>query len=222
MTKTLMLHPDWLMALTVALLAGLLNSIYLTYHYHKVNILKPSTKSFCVISKAIDCDRVATGVGSKFVGIPVAALGMFAHWFLLLLMLSEPFMGLGIQEVLYCFIYSILLFMVLFSAYEAFISFVVLKAVCIMCVVLYLTIGFMLFACKQALGTGHGEILEAMRGLLWVSVNQDVTGKMIVSVCLAAISAGVLAFVSDYGFQTHFKRLAGEQTTDQSRRPPTS
>jgi len=198
----------------MALLAGLANSVYLTYHYYRVNILKPSTKSFCVISKAIDCDRVATSVGSRFIGIPVATLGMFAHWFLLLLMLSESFMGLDIEETVYCAIYAILFLMILFCAYEAFISFVVLKAVCIMCVVLYLTIGFMLFACKQVLGMRHEEILETIRGLVLVSVSGDVISKVVVSICLAAVSAGVLAFAFDYGFQTHYKRLDGEHATD--------
>jgi uncharacterized membrane protein len=216
MTKTVVFHPDWLLVLTLALLAGLADSIYLTYHYYKINILKPSSKSFCVISKAIDCDRVATSVGSKLMGIPVATLGMFGHWFLLLLILSESLLELGIQEVLYCVIYAILLLMVLFSAYEAFISFVILKAVCMMCVVLYLAIGFMLFACKQVLGMSHREILEVIRGLLFVSVSQHVISKVIVSVCLAVVSSGVLAFAFNYGFHTYFKGLIGEQTTDQS------
>jgi uncharacterized membrane protein len=207
MTNTITLDPDWLLALAVAMLAGLANSIYLTYHYYRVNILKPSFKSFCVISKAIDCDRVATSVGSKFIGIPVATLGMFAHWFLLFLMLSESFMELDIQEVLYSAIYLILLLMFLFSAYEAFISFVILKAVCIMCVALYLTIGFMVFAGKQALGMRHEEILDVILSVVLVSGSQEVISKTVVSMCLAAVSAGALAFAFDYGFQTHFRWL---------------
>jgi uncharacterized membrane protein len=210
------LHPQWFIVLLILLLAGLANSIYLTYHHYKVNILHPSAKSFCVLSKTIDCDRVARGVGSTFIGIPVATLGMFTHWFLLLLILSELFLKLGIQEVLYCVMYSILLLMVLFSTYEAFISFVILKAVCIMCVVLYFTIGFMLFACKQVLGVGHGEILEVIRGLLFVSISQDLTSKVMVCVCLAVAFSGALAFVCDYGFRMHFKRLIGRQESDES------
>jgi uncharacterized membrane protein len=214
-TKTIILDPDWLLALTVALLAGLVNSIHLTYHYHKVNILKPSSKSFCAISKTIDCDKVATSVGSRFMGIPVATLGMFAHWFLLLLILSESCMGLDIEETLYCAIYVILFLMILFCAYEAFISFAVLKAVCIMCVVLYLTTGFMFLACRKILGLKNGDILGVIRSFVSTPVSQEVISKMAVSLCLAAVSAFVLTFAFDYGFQRHFESLHGEHATDQ-------
>jgi hypothetical protein len=146
-------------------------------------------------------------------GIPVATLGMFAHWFLLLLMLSESFMGLDIEETVYCAIYAILLLMTLFCAYEAFISFVVLKAVCIMCVVLYLTIGFMLFASQQVLGMRHKEILDVILSLVLVSGSQEVVSKTVVSICLATVAAGALAFAFDYGFRTHCEVLKGEHAT---------
>ena len=74
----------------------------------------------------IDCDRVASGFGCRLLGIPVATLGMFAHFFILFLILTERSLKLGIQTELHHLIYVIILMMVLFSIYEAFVSFVIL------------------------------------------------------------------------------------------------
>lgn len=60
-----MLESNWVLLLMIFLFGGIANSIYLTCHHYRTNILHPPTKSFCVISETIDCDRVATSFGSK-------------------------------------------------------------------------------------------------------------------------------------------------------------
>ncbi len=192
--------------LIIFLFGGIANSIYLTYHHYRTNILHPAAKSFCVISKTIDCDRVATSIGSKLVGIPVATLGMFAHFFLLLYILSERVLELGIQNELYCSIYLILLMMVLFCAYEAFVSFVILKAVCIMCTVLYVTVGLMLICCKRALAMSHGEIFGVLYNLFFPSLSSSILSKGLTAMITAVALSGIIAFAFDYAFRAHFKK----------------
>ena len=207
-----MLESKWDLLLIIFLFGGIANSIYLTYHHYRTNILHPPTKSFCVISETIDCDRVAIGVGSKLVGIPVATLGMFAHFFLLLYILSERFLELGIQNELYCSIYVILLMMVLFCAYEAFVSFVILRLVCIMCTVLYVTVGLMLVSCKLALAMSHGEIFGVLYDLFCPSFSSSILRKGLTAMITAMVLSAIITFACDYGFRAHFrKKLAKQQ-----------
>lgn len=201
-----MLQSEWVMLLIIFLFASIGNSIYLTYHHYRTNILHPVTKSFCVISKTIDCDRVATSFGSKLVGIPVATLGMFAHFFLLFYVLSERVLKLGIQNELYCSIYVILLIMVLFCAYEGFVSFVILRLVCIMCTVLYVTVALMLISCKRALAMSHGEIFGVLYDLFFPSLSWSILTKGLTVMITAVALSGIIAFAFDYAFRTHFKK----------------
>ena len=201
-----MLQSEWVMLLIIFLFASIGNSIYLTYHHYRTDILHPVTKSFCVISKTIDCDRVATSFGSKLVGIPVATLGMFAHFFLLFYVLSERVLKLGIQNELYCSIYVILLIMVLFCAYEGFVSFVILRLVCIMCTVLYVTVALMLISCKRALAMSHGEIFGVLYDLFFPSLSWSILSKGLTVMITAVALSGIIAFAFDYAFRTHFKK----------------
>lgn len=210
-----MLVSKWLFVLITSLLTGLAVSVYLACHHYRVNILRPSTKSFCVRSKVIDCDRVASGVGSTLAGIPVATLGMFAHFFLLFLILSEHFLKLEIQKVLYCAMYPILLAMVLFSAYEAFISFVVLRAICIMCAVLYVTMALMLVSCRRALAMSSREIFAALHDLFHPCVSESAVWKGLTAAVVAVGFSSIGAFGLDHGFRTHFRKKADQQAAEQ-------
>ncbi len=206
-----MFDSNWVLLLMIFLFGGLANSVYLIYHHYRTNILHPATKSFCVISETIDCDRVAISVGSKLLGIPVATLGMFAHFFLSLYILSERVLNLGIQNELYCSIYLILLMMVLFCAYEAFVSFVILKAVCIMCTVLYVTVALMLVSCKQALAMSHGDIFGAFYSLFFPSLSWSILSKGLTAMITALVLSAIIAFAVDYGFRIHFRKKVAEQ-----------
>ena len=200
------MQSEWVFIFIFFACAGLANSVYLTYHHYRTNILHPLKKSFCVINETIDCDRVATSFGSKLAGIPVASLGMFAHFFLVLYALTEPVLKLGIHIELYCSIYLILWIMLLFCAYEAFVSFVVLRLVCIMCAVLYATVALMLVSCKQALAMTHEDIFRLLYKLFLPSLSSDILKKGLIATTAAVALSAVIAFVIDYGFKNHFKK----------------
>lgn len=201
-----MLQPGWMLLFKISLFAGTANAIYLTYHYYRTNILHPPTKSFCVINKTIDCDRVATSFGSKLVGIPVATLGMFAHFFLIIYTLTDPILKLGIRNELYCSVYMVLWMMMLFCAYEAFVSFVILRLVCIMCTLLYATVALMLVSCKQALAITHEEIFRVLHSLFLPSFSSNILKKGLTAMMTAMVLSAIIAFGIDYALKTHFKK----------------
>ena len=101
--------------------------------------------------------------------------------------------------------------MVVFCAYEAFVSFVILRLVCIMCTVLYVTVALMLVSCKRALAMSHGEIFGVLYNLFFPSLCWTALRKGLTAVIIAVAFSGIIAFVVDYGFQTHFRKKVAEQ-----------
>jgi uncharacterized membrane protein len=198
------LSSKWALAVIFLLMMGVSDSIYLTYHHYEINILAPEAKSFCAISKTIDCDKAATSAGSMMMGIPVATWGMFAFFFIMFFILVERILYWEVQKALYCFIYLILWLMAAFSAYEAFVSFAVLKVVCIMCVILYLTMVFLLISCKRALGIGHLEFFLLLYDLFFRSFSRTLLRKGASVAIIAVVFSSMIAFGLDYKFQNHF------------------
>ena len=67
-------------------LAGLIVSLYLSYSHYRV-YTDVGYKSFCAISKAINCDTVSQSAYSIFLGLPVPVWGIVGYIFFLLFML---------------------------------------------------------------------------------------------------------------------------------------
>ena len=198
------MRSKWYLATILILLLGLADSIYLTYHYYQINILQPSSKSFCALSKTIDCDKTATSEGSTLIGVPVATWGMFAFFFLLLFIVVERFLYWEIQKALYCFLLLIMYFMAAFSAYEAYISFFILKVVCIMCFALYIVMILMLAFCRQALGISHLEFVVILYDLFFRSFSRKLLRKGASVLIIALVVSGVITFGIDQKFQKDF------------------
>ena len=198
------MQPKWFLALAFFWILGMADTVYLTYHHYEVNILMPAEKSFCVINQTIDCDKAATGIGSTFMGVPVATWGMFAFLFLMLFVMVERLLYWEIQKALYGFLFFIIYLMAAFSLYEAYISFVILKVVCIMCAMLYIVMLLMLFSCKRALGVTHLEFTLLLRDLFFRSFSRHLLRKGISVTIIALVFSGIIAFGLDQKFQTTF------------------
>ena len=194
----------WFLVVIILIHLGLLDSIYLAYHHYEINILAPETKSFCAINETVDCDKAATSIGSKLMGVPVATWGMFAFLFILIFIAVERLLYWEIQKALYCFIYLILYLMTFFSAYEAFVSFVILRVVCIMCVTLYLIMIFLLVSCKRALGISHREFIFMLYDLFFRSFSRTLLRKGASVAIIAVVFSSILAFSLDHTFQSYF------------------
>lgn len=126
--------------------AGVADSIYLSISHYRV-YTDIGYRSFCAISKAINCDTVSQSPHSIFLGLPVPILGIFAYaFFLLLLPLA------GYREADRKRIWSVLFLLALgFSIYSvilALISTFIIHSYCIMCIVIY-AISFLLLFYAQ-------------------------------------------------------------------------
>ena len=197
----------WFLAMVFFILIGLADSIYLTYHHYQVNILKPSEKSFCSISKTIDCDKAAASEGSTFMGVAVSTWGMFSFLFLLLFILVERLLYWEVQKALYCCIFLVIISMALFSAYEAFISFFVLKVVCLMCLALYIIMIFMLISCRRALGVTYREFYLLLHELFFRTFSRTLLRKGISVSLIAIVFSGMIAFGLDQHFRSYFSYM---------------
>lgn len=190
--------------MVVFLLLGCVDSVYLIYHHYQVNLSEHATTSFCVINDVIDCNRVAKGFGSTLFGIPVATLGMFAYVFLLLAFLAERMMRPKLYPHLYCVISLIVTVMVIFAAYEAFVSFVIVKGVCIMCCALYVLTTLMMIACRRALTTLNGKIVTTLYHLFSPEILWPYVSRLGMVLLMAGLLTGLIAYGTDRYLISHF------------------
>jgi uncharacterized membrane protein len=198
------LRSRWFVIMVIFLMLGCADSVYLIYHHYQVNLSEHETTSFCVINEVIDCNRVAKSFGSTLFGIPVATLGMFAHLYLLIAFLAERLMRPKLYPHLYCVVYLIVMVMVMFAVYEAFVSFVIVKAVCIMCVALYILSVLMMLSCRRALTTLHGKIITTLYHLFFPRVAWPYVIRLGLVLGLAGILTGLVAYETDRYLINHF------------------
>lgn len=135
--------PVMVYFLTILMLCitGLAVSAYLSFSHYRV-YTDIGYKSFCAISKAINCDTVSESSYSIFMGIPVPIWGVAGYVFMLITILfslniKEKKMRLLSTLVLTAFIFSLI------SLYLGIISAVKIHSYCIMCIATY-AVNFML------------------------------------------------------------------------------
>src|SRR5215475_10034561 len=120
----------------VCALAGLtVSAMAANVHYHMLH--DPTYTSFCDVSSTISCTQVYASRFSTFQGIPVAIFG--ALWFVLATLLVVVAMRApsAVAESVpgYLFAGSTLALAVIL--YLAYASFVLIKAVCVLCLLTY-------------------------------------------------------------------------------------
>lgn len=204
------LRSRWFVAMVIFLVLGFADSVYLIYHHYQVNLAQHEVASFCVINDVIDCNRVARSFGSTLFGIPVATLGMFAHLYLLLAFFAERLMRPKLYPHLYCVIYFIVMVMVIFAVYEAFVSFVIIKAVCIMCVALYILSALMMASCRRALTTLHGKMITTLYHLFFPRIAWPYVIRLGLVLVLAGVMTGVVAYETDRYLIAYFTPVPTE------------
>ena len=125
----------------ILIIAGIAISTYLLFSHYKV-YTDISYKSFCAVSKAINCDTVAQSPYSLSIGVPIAAWGIAGYMLLLgILFFSLDTKGKKMR-VLATLILITLIFSCL-SLYFGIISGFIIHSYCIMCILIY-AINFML------------------------------------------------------------------------------
>lgn len=119
----------------VVALAGLIDSIYLAISHHRV-YTDIGYRSFCSISKSVNCDTVSQSAYSIFLNLPVPVWGVIGYLFFIILLcftFQKDAQKKRIWSVLFIlsFAYS------LYSLFLAYISLFNIQAYCFMCIVSY-------------------------------------------------------------------------------------
>ena len=122
---------------TVILLAiaGLIDSIYLAISHYRV-YTDIGYKSFCAISKAINCDTVSQSPYSIFLDLPVPVWGIIGYSFFLFLVFLAGSRGAKKKRIWPLLIWISFTFNG-YSVFLAIISTYIIHSYCIMCIGLY-------------------------------------------------------------------------------------
>jgi len=119
----------------VIALAGLLDAVYLAISHYRVYV-DMGYKSFCAVSKSINCDTVSQSPFSIFLDVPVPIWGVVGY--ALFLILLYPIRRGPSHEVrLWPTLFVIALVFSAYSVILALISLVYIHSYCIMCIATY-------------------------------------------------------------------------------------
>jgi uncharacterized membrane protein/protein-disulfide isomerase len=114
---------------------GLANSIYLAISHYRV-YTDLAYKSFCAISKSINCDTVSQSPYSILIGIPVPVWGIIGYAFFLLLLCFAWNRDVCKQR-LWTTLFILSLSFSIYSIVLAYISTFIIHSYCLMCIVSY-------------------------------------------------------------------------------------
>jgi uncharacterized membrane protein/protein-disulfide isomerase len=122
-------------------IAGMADSIYLLISHYRV-YTDIGYRSFCAISKAINCDTVSQSPYSIFLGLPLPVWGIIGYaFFLLFLPLAKN--KDAAQKRIWTILFLLALVSSVYSVILALISTFIIHSYCIMCIVIY-AISFLL------------------------------------------------------------------------------
>ena len=119
--------------ITLLAFSGLADSIYLAISHYRV-YTDLAYKSFCTISKSINCDTVSQSPYSIFIGIPVPVWGIIGYTFFLLLLLFAWNRDAQKQR-LWTILFILSLSFSIYSIILAYISIFIIHSYCMMCIV---------------------------------------------------------------------------------------
>lgn len=177
--------------LTVLLLAilGLSDSIYLSISHYRV-YTDIGYKSFCALSKSINCDTVSQSPYSIFLNIPVPVWGIVGYTFFLLL-LSFAWKQEGEDRPLWSLLFLIALAFSVYSIILAIISTIYIHSYCIMCLFSFGVNFFLLYftwIIRKRFHI-HGVIQSSHRDLafLWVMRKKSVPIMGIFAICFFSL-----------------------------------
>lgn len=114
-------------------LVGLFDAIYLSWSHYNV-YTDIDYRSFCAISKAINCDTVSQSPYSVFLGIPIPVWGILGYAIVLLLLFNAWRHRNSARKAFWPSLFFVSLLYALNSIFLAVISAVVIHSHCIMCI----------------------------------------------------------------------------------------
>lgn len=124
--------PFYFWPITILALAGFVDSLYLSIsHYRVYNDI--AYKSFCAISRSLNCDTVSQSPYAIFFGIPVAVWGIIGYTFFLLF-LPLAWSKEAEKKRIWTILFVVALSFSCYSIILALISTFYVHSYCIMCI----------------------------------------------------------------------------------------
>lgn len=123
---------------------GLITTIKLAVIYYQANFNPYALSSFCSVNEFIDCDGVAKTNESQFLGVPLAAWGLFLYAFIFLMLFVDKLKNFKLLKFLEVFknpldyIASLGLISFTISMILLFVSLFEIKKLCILCAATYI------------------------------------------------------------------------------------
>ena len=168
---------------------GLADSVYLSVSHYRV-YTDMAYKSFCAISKAINCDTISQSPYSIFLNLPVPVWGIIGYAFLLLCLavVARPKNGaIRLWPIVFwvCLVFSI------YSIVLALISTYLIGSYCIMCIVSYgVNLALLFYAwIVHRRFSGAGLLEDTRKDLLYLWKTRGRSLAVVLVFCLAAGSA---------------------------------
>ena len=134
-------YPLYFWTVVLLALAGVLTSGYLAVSHYRV-YADISYKSFCAISRSINCDTVSQSPYSILLGVPVPVWGIIGYAFFLLF-LPIAWKHRDEKRPIWTILFIISLGFSAYSVVLALISSLIIHSYCVMCILSY-AISFML------------------------------------------------------------------------------
>ena len=143
-------------------LVGLAVSLYLSYSHFRV-YTDIGYKSFCAISKAINCDTVSESNYSIFWRLPVPVWGIVGYTFFLLFLLiakNRDAQNKRVWNLLFLIAAAFTLYSIILAAISTF----YIRSYCIMCIVLYAANLLLLFYTRMVRSRfKSGGLIEGLK-----------------------------------------------------------
>ena len=177
--------------------------------------LAPITSSFCTINSFIDCDSVALSSYARFWGLPAAGLGVFAYTFLLGLLSYLLFFKRTDIRGDFNLSFLVLGVMLVFSLRQFLASLIFIKAVCIMCIGLYIcAILMVIFNYLLLPQINYKEGLKKLADIFKFSnIKESLVYTLMLLFCV------IISMATSLLFKTHFESevLPQEKTVNQEK-----
>ena len=188
--------------LTVLMLtgAGLAAAIYLSVSHYRV-YTDIGYKSFCAISRAINCDTVSQSPYSIFVGLPVPIWGVIGYTFLLLFLPLAAGKAAEKKRI-WALIFWISLVFSAYSIVLAFISSYYIGSYCIVCIVSYgVNLSILFYSWMTRRRFSKSGLIADTRADLFFLWKKKVTIMLPFSTFLAGVLLIWIFFPSYWHFQ---------------------
>ena len=177
----------YLWTTVVLTLGGLADSIYLAISHYRVHT-DIGYKSFCAISKALNCDTVSQSPYAIMLNIPLAIWGIIGYSFLLFLLWWAAGKRAA-KERIWSLIFWVALFFSTHSVILALISTYLIRSYCILCIVSYgVNLALLLYAWLIRRRFSKSGLIENTRkDILFLWENKIKSMLLLATFCAAVV-----------------------------------